>query len=293
MKVLVTGVNGQLGWEVVQLLNQRGVRCQGVDVQDFDLTDGAATKAWVQEYAPDVIVHCAAYTAVDKAESQPEVCAQVNGDGTMNLVRAALNVGAKMVYISTDYVFSGEGEEPWTEEAPYHPQNVYGLSKVQGEIAVRSLMKRYFLIRTSWVYGIHGHNFVRTMLRLGKEKNEIRVVNDQIGSPTYTADLARVICDMIPTEKYGIYHVTNVGYLSWASFARMILASQGSKCRVVPIPTSEYPTPARRPLNSRMSPAKLLEAGFGPMPSVEDALERYLQEIAREEAESRGVLQEP
>lgn len=283
MKVLVTGVNGQLGWEVVRLLRERGVECRGVDVEDFNLTDGPAVKACVQAYEPDVIVHCAAYTAVDKAESEPEICAAVNGDGTLNVVRAALSVGAKMVYISTDYVFSGDGEEPWTEDSPYDPRNVYGLSKVQGEIAVRSLLKRYFLIRTSWVYGIHGKNFVRTMLRLGSEKPEVRVVDDQIGSPTYAVDLARVICDLIPTEQYGIYHVTNEGYMSWARFAGMILAGSGTSCRVIPVPSSQYPTPARRPLNSRLSAGKLRESGIQPMPTVENALGRYLQELALEQ----------
>ena len=282
MKVLVTGAKGQLGWDVLRVLAARGIDGRGVDVEDFDLTDGAAVKAYVEAYGPDVIVHCAAYTAVDRAESEPEVCARVNGDGTMNVVRAALAVGAKLVFISTDYVFSGDGEEPWTEDAPYNPRNVYGLSKVQGEIAVRSLMKRYFLIRTSWVYGIHGKNFVRTMLRLGQEKPEIRVVDDQIGSPTYSLDLARIICDMIPTEKYGIYHVCNEGFMSWADFARLILAGQSAWCQVVPVPTSEYETPARRPLNSRMSTRKMKEAGFGPMPTVEDALGRYLQELTLE-----------
>lgn len=282
MKVLVTGYQGQLGWDVVRTLKARGVECRGVDAEDFDLRDAPAVKAYVREYAPDVIVHCAAYTAVDKAESEPELCAEVNGDGTMNVARAALSVGAKMVYISTDYVFSGAGETPWKEDDPYGPLNVYGLSKVQGEIAVRSLMKRYFLIRTSWVYGIHGRNFVRTMLKLGREKQEIRVVDDQIGSPTYSADLARVICDLIPTEKYGIYHVTNEGYMSWAHFARMILAGKGIWCRVLPVPTSEYSTPARRPLNSRMSMNRLKEAGIVPMPTVENALGRYLQELELE-----------
>ena len=285
MKVLVTGVNGQLGWDVVRLLEERKVPCRGVDVQDFDLTDAAAVKVAVREYMPDVIVHCAAYTAVDKAESEPEVCARVNGDGTLNVVRAALSVGAKLVYISTDYVFSGDGEEPWTEDSPYNPRNVYGLSKAQGEIAVRSLMKRYFLLRTSWVFGLHGKNFVKTMIRLGKEKSEIRVVDDQIGSPTYTADLARVICDMIPTEKYGIYHVCNEGYMSWAGFARLIMAERGLRCSVIPVPTSGYPTPARRPLNSRMSTRRLRESGFGPMPTVEDALSRFMQGLAEEETE--------
>ena len=282
MKVLVTGVNGQLGWDVVRLLERRGIPCRGVDIQDFDLLDGPAAKAYVQEYEPDVIVHCAAYTAVDKAESEPEKCAAVNGDGTMNMVRAALSVGAKMVYISTDYVFSGEGEEPWEVDAAYEPKNVYGLSKVQGEIAVRSLMKRYFLLRTSWVYGVHGKNFVRTMLRLGREKSEVRVVDDQIGSPTYSADLARVICDLIPTEKYGIYHVTNEGYMSWAHFAGLIMAGGNLPCRVVPVTTAEYAAPARRPLNSRLSREALWKAGIAPMPAVEDALGRYLRELETE-----------
>ena len=282
MKVLVTGVNGQLGWDVVRLLERRGIPCRGVDVQDFDLLDGPAALECVREYGPDVVVHCAAYTAVDKAESEPEKCAAVNGDGTLNMVRAALSVGAKMVYISTDYVFSGEGEEPWAEDAPYEPKNVYGLSKVQGEIAVRSLMKRYFLIRTSWVYGVHGKNFVRTMLRLGRENSEVRVVADQIGSPTYSADLARVICDLIPTEKYGIYHVTNEGYISWARFAEMIMAGRNLPCRVVPVTTAEYAAAARRPLNSRLSKEKLRESGVAPMPSVADALERYLRELEPE-----------
>ncbi len=285
MKVLVTGVNGQLGWDVIRLLEERGVPCRGVDVQDFDLTDGAAAKACVQEYGPDVVVHCAAYTAVDKAEKEPEKCAAVNGDGTMNMVRAALSVGAKMVYISTDYVFSGDGTEPWTEDMPYAPRNVYGLSKVQGEIAVRSLMKRYFLLRTSWVYGIHGRNFVRTMRKLGQERPEVRVVDDQIGSPTYSLDLAKVICDLIPTEAYGIYHVTNEGYMSWAHFAGLIMEGSGLNCRVIPVPSSEYPTPARRPLNSRMSPEKLKGTGITSMPPVEDALKRYLEELSQEEAE--------
>ena len=282
MKVLVTGYNGQLGWDVIRLLEQRGVPCRGVDIEDFDLTDGAAVRAYVEDYQPDVIVHCAAYTAVDKAESQPEVCAAVNGDGTMNMVRAALAVGAKLVYISTDYVFSGEGDEPWTEESPYNPRNVYGLSKLQGEMAVRAMMKRYFLLRTSWVFGLYGRNFVRTMIQLGRERPEVRVVDDQIGAPTYTADLARVICDLIPTEKYGIYHVCNEGAMSWAKFADMIMDKKGLRCRVIPVTTEEYPTPARRPHNSRMSMEKLKQSGIAPMPAIEDALDRYLLEMERE-----------
>ena len=279
MRVLVTGYAGQLGYEVVRLLESRGVPCRGVDMADFNLTDAAAVLDYVQNYAPDVIVHCAAYTNVDKAETEPEICAAVNGMGTLYMVRAALSVGAKMVYISTDYVFSGTGDQPFDIDDPYGPKNVYGVSKVQGEDAVRSLMTRYFILRTSWVFGKNGKNFVRTMLRLGAEKKELRVVSDQVGSPTYAVDLARVICDMIPTEKYGIYHVRNEGFLSWADFASMIMEKAGLSCRIVPVPTSEYPALARRPLNSRLNGSKLQESGFAPMPTVEDALDRFLAEL--------------
>ena len=283
MKVLVTGYAGQLGYEVVRLLESRGVSCKGVDMADFNLTDAAAVLDYVQRFAPDVIVHCAAYTNVDKAETEPEVCAAVNGMGTLYMVRAALSVGAKLVYISTDYVFSGTGDRPFEIDDPYGPKNVYGVSKVQGEDAVRSLMTRYYILRTSWVFGKNGKNFVRTMLRLGAEKKELRVVCDQIGSPTYAKDLARVICDMIPTEKYGIYHVRNEGYISWADFAKMIMDKAGLPCRIVPVPSSEYESLARRPLNSRLSGKKLQTAGFEPMPSVADALDRYLAELREEE----------
>ncbi len=282
MKVLVTGYAGQLGYDTVRQLEARGIECRGVDMADFNLTDGPAVKEYVRSYRPDVIVHCAAYTNVDKAESAPEVCAAVNGMGTVNMVRAALSVGAKMVFISTDYVFPGTGDQPWKVDDRYGPLNVYGMSKVQGEDAVRSLMTRYFILRTSWVFGKNGHNFVRTMLRLGAEKKEIRVVNDQIGSPTYSWDLARVICDILPTEKYGIYHVRNEGYISWYEFAKMIMEKAGLPCKVLPVPSSEYPTPAKRPLNSRLDGSKLAAAGFAPMPTVENALERYLEEIKDE-----------
>ena len=283
MKGLVTGFGGQLGYDVIRLLEQQGVECKGVDVGDFDLTDGAAVKAYVTDYGPDVIVHCAAYTAVDKAESEPEICARVNGVGTINIVRAALSVGAKVVYISTDYVLSGDGDQPFETNEPYNPRNVYGLSKVQGEMAVRSLMTRFFILRTSWVFGRNGKNFVRTMLRLGTEHPQVRVVCDQVGSPTYTRDLARVICDLIPTEKYGIYHVRNEGYISWAEFAEKIMRKAGLPCQVVPVLTSEYPTAARRPLNSRLSAQSLKDAGIHPMPSVDSALDRYLQELREEQ----------
>jgi len=289
MKVLVTGYAGQLGWDTVRLLESRGVECRGVDIQDFSLTDAPAVLDYVLDYRPDAIVHCAAYTNVDKAESEPEICAAVNGMGTLNVVRAAIKVGAKMVFISTDYVFPGTGEEPYKVDDPYGPQNVYGMSKVQGEDAVRSLMTRFFILRTSWVFGKNGRNFVRTMLRLGAEKKEIRVVNDQVGSPTYSKDLARVICDLLPTEKYGIYHVRNEGFMSWYDFASMIMAKAGLPCKVLPVSSAEYPTPAKRPLNSRLDGSTLAEAGIKPMPSVEDALTRYLDEIKNEIKDETGI----
>ena len=290
MKVLVTGYAGQLGYDTVRELLARGVECRGVDLKDFNLTDAQAVMDYISEYRPTAIVHCAAYTNVDKAESEPEICAAVNGMGTLNIARAAAAVDAKLVYISTDYVFPGTGERPWQVDDAYGPQNVYGLSKVQGEDAVRSLLAHYFIVRTSWVFGLNGHNFVRTMLRLGAEKKELRVVDDQIGSPTYTRDLARVICDMLPTDRYGVYHVRNEGYLSWYEFAKMIMQKAGLSCQVLPVSSAEYPTAARRPLNSRLDASRLAEAGFAPMPSVENALERYLLELREQLAARRAAL---
>ena len=279
---MVTGVGGQLGYDVCKELDRLGIENKGVDVQDFDLTDGAAVMAAVQAYMPDAIIHCAAYTNVEKAESVPEVCADVNGMGTLNMVRAALAVNAKLMYISTDYVFEGTGDTPYEVNAPHRPQSVYGLTKDQGEEAVTSLMQRYFIVRISWVFGVHGNNFVRTMLRLGSERKELNVVDDQIGSPTYTADLAVLLCSMIRTDKYGAYHATNEGYCSWAEFAQAIMDEAGLKCVVHPIPTSAYPTAAKRPLNSRMSKRSLDLAGFQRLPSWQDALHRYVEELKAE-----------
>lgn len=283
MKVLVTGVAGQLGYDVMRRLAELKIDAKGVDYQDFDLTDSEAVMAAVRAYAPDAIIHCAAYTAVDKAEQEPEKCAAVNGMGTLNLVRAALAVDAKLLLISTDYVFHGEGEEPFEINAPYNPRNVYGLSKVQSEEAVRSLMTRFFIIRTAWVFGLNGHNFVKTMLRLGAEKQEVSVVADQFGSPTYAKDLARLICDMIQTSKFGVYHATNEGFCSWAEFAAEIMHQGGVRCRVNPVATSQYPTPAKRPANSRLSKACLDTAGFNRLPPWQDALTRYLLELQNSE----------
>ena len=288
-KIIVTGCNGQLGRAISrELAGDDRYELTGCDVTadvKLDITDTDEVMRFAEEISPEAIINCAAYTAVDRQETDSDLSMKINAIGPRNLAIAASRTGAKLMHISTDYVFSGEGEEPWTEEDPYQPKNVYGLSKLQGEIAVRSLMKRYFLLRTSWVFGLHGRNFVRTMRQLGRERNEIRVVDDQVGSPTYTVDLARVICNMIPTEKYGIYHVCNSGWMSWAHFAELIMAEEMLRCKVTPVPTSEYPTPAHRPLNSRMSTRKLNEAGFGPMPGVEDALHRYLQELAAEQRE--------
>ena len=282
MKVLVTGVKGQLGFDVMKRLAALNIEARGVDYTDCDLTDGPSVMALVRGEAPDAIIHCAAYTAVDRAETEPEQCAAVNGMGTLNLVRAALAVDAKLLYVSTDYVFSGEGDTPVDTGAPYQPRNVYGLTKAQGEEAVRSLMNRSFIVRTSWVFGAHGDNFVKTMLRLGADHSEVSVVGDQIGSPTYTVDLARLLCDMVQTNRYGIYHATNEGYCSWASFAAEIMRQAGLRCTVRAIPTSEYPTLARRPANSRLSKASLDQAGFARLPQWEDALSRCLAELHRQ-----------
>lgn len=279
MKVLVTGVAGQLGYDCVKRLNALGIPCRGVDQADFDLTDGAAVMAFVRDYAPDAIMHCAAYTNVDKAETEPETCAAVNGMGTLNLVRAALAVNASLMYISTDYVFSGEGDAPFEANAPYAPKNVYGLTKAQGEEAVRSMMQRFFIIRTAWVFGINGRNFVQTMLRLGNEKSQLNVVCDQVGSPTYTPDLARLMCDMIRTNKYGVYHATNEGFCSWAEFAAEIMRLSGRRCQIRPVTTAEYGAQTKRPANSRLSKASLDAAGFDRLPSWQNALERYLNEL--------------
>lgn len=279
MKVLVTGVAGQLGYDCVKRLNALGIPCRGVDREDFDLTDGEAVMAYVRDYAPDAIMHCAAYTNVDKAETEPEKCAAVNGMGTLNMVRAALAVDATLMYVSTDYVFSGEGETPFEIADPYTPKNVYGLTKAQGEEAVRGMMRRFFIIRTAWVFGANGNNFVKTMLRLGREKAQVNVVRDQVGSPTYTPDLARLMCDMIRTSKYGVYHATNEGFCSWAEFAAEIMRLSGRRCVVNPVTTAEYGSLTKRPANSRLSKASLDTAGFDRLPSWQNALERYLAEL--------------
>jgi len=280
MKVLVTGVNGQLGYDVCKHLDARGIENKGADKEDFDLTNEQQTVAAIVEHKPDVVVHCAAYTAVDKAESEAELCRKVNVDGTRNVAEAAKQIGAKMVYISTDYVFNSEGEIPFEIDSPIAPCSIYGQTKVEGESSVRSLLHEHFIIRTSWAFGVNGKNFIKTMIRLGQEKDSVNVVCDQIGSPTYTDDLAVLICDMITTEKYGTYHATNEGYCSWAEFAQAIMNESRLKCIVNPIPTSEYPSAAKRPLNSRLSKRSLDDAGFTRLPTWQDALTRYIRELS-------------
>lgn len=287
MKVLVTGVGGQLGHDVMHELKKRGHEAIGTDVQGvcdvtLDITDAAAVGAAVREIKPDALIHCAAWTAVDAAEDQAELVRAINAGGTANLAAACKESGCKMMYISTDYVFDGQGTDPWQPDCKdYKPLNVYGQTKLEGELAVAGALDKYFIVRIAWVFGKNGKNFVKTMLNLGKKYDALRVVSDQIGTPTYTFDLARLLVDMIETEKYGYYHATNEGgYISWNDFAREIFRQAGYSTNVVPVTTAEYGlSKAARPFNSRLDKRKLVEAGFEPLPSWQDALARYLKEI--------------
>jgi dTDP-4-dehydrorhamnose reductase len=279
MKILVTGANGQLGYDVLKELALRHIDCIGVDMADFDISDFEQTSAFVLKYAPDAVIHCAAYTAVDKAEDEPDICNAVNVVGSENIARACNALDAKVVYVSTDYVFSGDGSEPFEPDAPKAPLNVYGKSKLNGELAILEKCKKSFIVRTSWVFGINGNNFVKTMLRLGAEKESINVVCDQVGSPTYTRDLAVLLCDMVLTEQYGVYHATNENYCSWSDFAVKIIELAGLKAHINPITTQEYKSKALRPLNSRLSKESLDSAGFNRLPSWDNALQRYLAQL--------------
>lgn len=276
MKILVTGAGGQLGYDVCKVLEARGIDHLGVDIRDFDITDAGVTRERIQEYAPGAVIHCSAYTAVDRAEDEPEKCRAINAGGTRNIAEVCRDIGAKMLYISTDYVFPGIGERFYEPEDPTGPLSVYGRTKLEGEQAVQELVERHFIVRTSWVFGKNGNNFVKTMLRLAETKREVSVVCDQIGSPTYTADLAPLLCDMVATERYGVYHATNEGVCSWAEFAREVFRVAGVDVGVRAIPTEEYPTRAVRPLNSRLGKGKLETEGFGRLPGWREALERYL-----------------
>ncbi len=282
MRVLVTGVSGQLGYDVARVLAQRGIEYRGTSSKDLDITDRAAVEHLMQSYRPDAVIHCAAYTKVDLAEDEPERCWAVNADGTRNLAAACREIGAKMLYISTDYVFPGTGEQFRRTDDPVSPVNTYGRSKLAGELAVQSLLETYFIVRISWVFGKNGNNFVKTMLRLAETRTELTVVCDQIGSPTYTADLAPLLCDMVQTERYGIYHATNGGTCAWSEFAKAIFELADKQVTVYPIPTSAYPTRAVRPLNSRMSKECLHSNGFQELPEWKNALARYLKEITGE-----------
>ncbi len=279
MKVLVTGFAGQLGYDVAAELAKRGISFIAADKNEFDLTNKEAVKGFVGACKPDAIIHCAAYTAVDKAEDDSVNCYKVNVQGTQNLADAAAETQAKFVYISTDYVFDGEKDEPYEVDDPTGPKTVYGATKLEGENRVRHSCPKHFIIRTAWVFGRNGNNFVKTMLRLGSERDSINVVCDQFGSPTYTKDLARLICDMIVTDKYGTYHATNEGYCSWADFAFEIMQQAGLGARVVPIPSSEYPAKAHRPANSRLSKQKLIDSGFNLLPEWKTALADFLKDI--------------
>lgn len=276
MRVLVTGANGQLGYDVVQHLNELGIEHLGVDRNVLDITNQDAVSKILTSYGPDVVIHCAAYTAVDKAENDRENCYAVNVLGTRYIAEVCQNIDAKMVYISTDYVFDGEGIEPFKETDQPNPINYYGQTKYEGELEVQKLLQKYYIVRISWVFGNHGSNFVKTMLRLGKEKKEVSVVCDQIGSPTYTPDLAKLLVEMIQTDKYGIYHATNEGYCSWYEFACEIFKQAGMDVKVKPIRTSQYPTLARRPLNSRISKQKLDNQRLKRLTSWENALITFL-----------------
>lgn len=279
MKILVTGLNGQLGHDVCAELDRRQIQNRGVDIQDFDLTDANAVRAYIEDYAPTHVIHCAAYTAVDKAEQERDLCFKVNEQGTRYIAQVCAGLKAIMLYVSTDYVFPGTGTTAYKPDDPTGPLGVYGASKLGGEQALRELLPQYFIVRTSWVFGLNGHNFVRTMLKLAEQRKELNVVGDQIGSPTYTPDLARLLCDMIVTDKYGVYHATNEGLCSWADFAKEIFALAGKDVTVHPITTEEYPTPAQRPLNSRLSKQCLSDAGFERLPEWKDALKRYIKAL--------------
>ena len=279
MKVLVTGVTGQLGFDVCRVLKSENIEVFEAGRKDFSLTDYQKMREVVLGFKPDVIIHAAAYTAVDKAEEESEIAFAVNGEGTRNLAKIAQELDAKFVYIGTDYVFPGDGDNFYETYDEKKPLNAYGKSKLMGEEAVKEILEKYFIVRISWVFGVNGKNFVKTMLRLAQTHEELRVVADQTGSPTYTYDLAKLLANMIKTNKYGVYHATNEGICSWAEFAEEIFKLAGKNTKVIPIKTEEYPTPAARPKNSRLSKKSLDDNGFTRLPDWKDALKRYLEEI--------------
>ena len=301
MKYLVTGVNGQLGNDVMNELNKRGYECVGSDIAanysgimddssvvnmpyiSLDITDEEAVKKVISDFKPDVVIHCAAWTAVDMAEDDDKVekVFTVNTKGTTYIAKACKEIDCKMLYISTDYVFDGQGTKPWDPDCKdYKPLNIYGQSKLDGELAVSSILDKYFIVRIAWAFGLNGNNFIKTMINIGKKYSEVRVVNDQIGTPTYTYDLARLLVDMCDTDKYGYYHATNEGgYISWYDFCCEFYKQYGLKTKIIPVTTEEYGlSKAARPFNSRLDKRKLVENGFKPLPTWQDAVSRYLQE---------------
>ncbi|WP_096156574.1 dTDP-4-dehydrorhamnose reductase [Bacillus sp. FJAT-45066] len=279
MKILVTGYTGQLGYDVVEIGKTQGHDMIGVGSRDLDITNESSVMAFVEDIKPEAIIHCAAYTAVDKAEDDKENAWAVNVLGTKYLAAAAKSADAKFIYISTDYVFDGSGNTPFKETDQPNPIGYYGQTKYEGEQLVQQIVDKWFVVRISWVFGRNGNNFVKTMLRLAETRQELNVVGDQYGSPTYTYDLAKVLLEMVQTDKYGIYHVSNEGYCNWAQFAEEIFAQSNLDVRVNHITTEEYPTRAKRPKNSRMSKEKLVEKGFHPMPRWQESLSHYLQEL--------------
>ena len=279
MKVLVTGVKGQLGYDVVNELTKRGHIAVGTDIEEMDITDKKSVESVMKENMPEAVIHCAAYTAVDAAEDNVELCRKINAEGTQNIADVCKELDIKMIYISTDYVFDGEGERPWEPDDERSPLNVYGQTKYEGELAVQNTLDKFFIVRIAWVFGVNGKNFIKTMLNLGKTRDSLTVVNDQFGSPTYTYDLAKLLVDMVETEKYGIYHATNEGICTWYEFACEIFKQAGMNIKVAPVSASEYPAKAKRPSNSRMSKEKLTDNGFEKLPTWQDALSRYLKEI--------------
>ena len=279
MKVLVTGVKGQLGYDVVNELKKRNIEPIGVDIDEMDITDPVSVNRVITEAGPDAVIHCAAYTAVDAAEDNIEICRKVNKDGTQNIANVCKKLDCKMVYISTDYVFDGQGERPWEPDDEQNPLNVYGQTKYEGELAVSETLDKFFIVRIAWVFGVNGKNFIKTMLNLSKTRDKVSVVNDQFGSPTYTYDLARLLVDMVLTDKYGFYHATNEGIISWYDFAVEIFKTAGINMEVLPVSSAEYPAKAKRPSNSRMSKEKLTKNGFERLPSWQDALQRYIEAL--------------
>ena len=302
MKVFVTGVGGQLGHDVMNELHKRGYEGVGSDIApqysgaddgsavttmpyvQLDITDSAAVEAVLREVKPDVVVHCAAWTAVDLAEDDDKVekVRAINAGGTQNIATVCKNLDCKMVYISTDYVFDGQGQTPWEPDCKdYKPLNIYGQTKLEGELAVSQTLEKFFIVRIAWVFGLNGKNFIKTMLSVGQKYDTVRVVCDQVGTPTYTLDLSRLLVDMIETEKYGYYHATNEGgYISWYDFTCEIFRQAGYSTKVLPVTTEEYGlSKAARPFNSRLDKSKLVECGFTPLPTWQDALSRYLKEL--------------